>query len=95
MPIPDIRNRDLPVGPLRDRLVIDTSGTDDYELGSGFICQVATTGTLVYRTLEGESDLTQTGLAVGDVINVAGIPVILRAIRGTGTTVTSIIVGRL
>ena len=95
MPTPDLRNKDQPVGPLRDRLVIDTSGSDDYELESGFICQVAAAGTLVYRTLEGESDLTQTGLAIGDVINVAGIPVILRAIRGTGTTVDSIIIGRL
>ena len=33
MPTPDLRNKDQPVGPLRDRLVIDTSGTDDYELG--------------------------------------------------------------
>ena len=93
MPIPDIRNRDLPVGPLRDRLVI-TIGTDDYVLEQGFICQVNTAGNITYRTIEGESDQAQTGLSAGDIINVAGIPVLLSAVRGT-STVTSIIVGRL
>ena len=53
MPIPNIRNRDLPVGPLRDRLVI-TIGTDDYELDAGFICQAMNSaGNIDYRTLEG------------------------------------------
>ena len=93
MPIPDIRNRDLPVGPPRDKQVI-TIGTDDFELEFGFICQVNSGGDIDYRTLEGESDLSETGLSSGDIINVCGIPVLLRAIRGT-STVTSVIIGRL
>ena len=93
MPIPDIRNRDLPVGPPRDKQVI-TIGTADFELEFGFICQVNSAGDIDYRTLEGESDLSETGLSSGDIINVCGIPVLLRAIRGT-STVTSVIIGRL
>ena len=50
MPIPDIRNRDLPVGPPRDKQVI-TIGTDDFELEFGFICQVNSAGDIDYRTL--------------------------------------------
>ena len=90
---PDISLLDIPVGPLRDRLV-ETIGTDDYELESGFICQVNSAGSLTYRTLAGISDLTQSGLVIGDIINVANIPVLLRVVRGS-STVTSIIVGRL
>ena len=93
MPIPDIRNRDLPVGPPRDKLVI-TIGSADYELPQGFICQVNSAGDIDYRTLEGESDLSETGLSSGDIINVCGIPVLLRVIRGT-STITSVIIGRL
>ena len=93
MPSPDLRKRDSPLGPLRDKLVVAIA-TDDYELDTGFICQVATVGDLTYRTLDGSADLTETGLAVGAVISAAGIPVVLRAVRGS-STVTSIVIGIL
>ena len=96
MATPDLSRRDSPFGPLRDKFSV-TIGTDDYVLESGFICQVVTAGNLVYRTLEGLADQTETGLAIGNTINVASVPVVLRAVRGSGagTTVTSIVVGRL
>ena len=93
MPPPDLRKRDSPLGPLRDKRVV-AIGTVDYELDTGFICQVATVGDLTYRTLDGSADLTETGLAVGAVISAAGIPVVLRAVRGS-STVTSIVIGIL
>ena len=89
----DLRLQSGPLGPLRDKVTIDIS-TDDYVRETGFICQVATAGDLDYRTLNGDSDLNETGLAVGDSVNVAGIPVILQAVRST-STVTSIVVGIL
>ena len=53
MPIPDIRNKDQPVGPLRAKFV-HTLGDADYVLANGFICQVVGTGdvsrTVVLKT---------------------------------------------
>lgn len=88
---PDLRRLDSPLGPLRDKFSV-TIATDDYEREEGFICQVGTAGDLTYRTLHGEQDQTETGLAAGASINVANVPVVLRAVRGT-STVTSIVVG--
>ena len=88
---PDLTLLDDPLGPLRDKRII-TIGTDDFELDRGFICQAGTTGDLTYRTLDGEADLTETIATAGDSINVAGIPVVLRAVRGS-STVTSIVIG--
>ena len=39
MPIPDIRNKDQPVGPLRRKQVITLSDLD-VEIPQGFICLV-------------------------------------------------------
>ena len=91
MPSPDLSKRDNPLGPLRDKFVQDVS-TDDYVREEGFICQVAAAGSLTYRTLEGDADQTENGLAVGDTINVGGIPVALQLVRSS-STVTSIVVG--
>ena len=99
MPDPDLSKRSDPLGPLRDRRVL-AIGADDYVNERGFICQVNGAGVITYRTLEGAEDQTETGRSAGDVINVANIPVVLRAIRGSGsagsrTTVTSVIIGVL
>ena len=94
MPPPDLSRRDNPLGPLRDKFA-QAIGAQDYTRETGFICQIAapaSAGTLVYRTLEGTEDQTETGLSAGDTINVGGIPVALRVVRGS-STVTSIVVG--
>ena len=89
--MPETRRYELPRGPLRDKRTI-TIGTDDFELETGFICQAATTGDLIYRTLIGDADQTETIATAGDSITVSGIPVVLRAVRGA-STVTSIVIG--
>ena len=98
MPIPDIRNKDLPVGPLRIKEVI-TMGTDDYALANGFICQVVGTGDIQYRCIEAESDLTENIGTTGTVIGIANHPVLLGIVRGhsggTDTTITQLVIGRL
>ena len=98
MPIPDIRNRDLPVGPLRSKLV-HTLGNDDYVLANGFICQVVGTGDITYRCVEDESDQTETIATSGTIIGVGNHPVLLGIVRGhtsgTDTTVTALVIGRL
>ena len=92
MPVPNLSKRDYPVGPYRDKRVIDIS-SDDYENDNGFTCQVATAGNITYRTLHGEADQTESGLAVGDVVaGPGGVPVVLVAVRAS-STVTSIVVG--
>ena len=93
MPAPDLNHLDDPLGPPRDKRII-AIGTEDFVLDTGFICQVATVGNLTYRTLTGAADQTEASLAVGDVIAVCGIPVVLRAVRGS-STVTSIVIGVL
>ena len=98
MPIPDIRNRDLPVGPLRRKQVI-TLGNDDVEIPQGFICQVVGTGDITYRCVEDDSDQTENIGTPGTIIGVGNHPVILGIVRGhaggTDTTITSLVVGRL
>ena len=90
MAAPDLNHFDSPLGPLRDKRTVTIAATD-IEFPSGVIVQAATAGDLAYRTLVGTLDATET-LAIGDSINVAGIPVVLRVIRGT-STVTSVVVG--
>ena len=85
-----------PLGPLRDKVTV-TIGSADVEFPDGVIVQInlpAAAGTLVYRTLEGEDDQTEAGLAQGDSINVAGVPVVIKTIKGS-STVTSVVVGYL
>ena len=98
MPTPDIRNRDLPVGPLRVKAVI-TMGTADYELPQGFICQVVGTGDITYRCVEDESDQTENIGTSGAIVGVGNHPVLLQIVRGHGsgtdTTITALIIGRL
>ena len=91
MSSPNLNHYHEPAGPLRDKRTVDIS-SDDFVHEPGFICQAATAGSLIYRTLNGESDQTETGLAIGDSINVAGVPVILQAVRSS-STVTSIVIG--
>ena len=79
------------LGPLRDKRVV-AIGADDYVNARGFVCVAGTTGSLVYRTLWGIADQTETIAAAGDGITVGGVPVILTAVRGS-STVTSIVVG--
>ena len=97
MPIPDIRNRDLPVGPLRVKEII-TLGNDDYEVPQGFICRIGEAGAVQYRCIESSSDLTETVVA-GTIIGVGNHPVLLSVVRGhsggTDSTITTLIVGRL
>ena len=82
------------IGPYRDKKLI-TVGTADYERPTGFTCTVSTAGDLTYRTLEGDTDQTETGLAIGDtIIGPGGIPVLLQVVR-SNSTVTSIIIGIL
>ena len=79
------------VGPLRDKYT-ETIGTDDFELERGFICVAATTGDITYRTLTGAVDQTETIATAGTAITVAGVPVLITAVRGS-SSVTSIVVG--
>ena len=95
MGIPDLSKLDSPLGPLRNKLFV-TIGSTDYEPGFGFTCHVvapASGGSLTYRCLDGDADLTETGLAAGDFPNVAGVAVAVRIVRGS-STVTQIAVGR-
>ena len=92
----DLRHISTPIGPYKDKRVV-AIGAADFVLESGFTCQAAAAGNIQYRTLKGEQDTTENGLAVGDTITgPGGIPVVLRAIRGTGggtTTVASVVIG--
>ena len=99
MPPPNLKTANRPLPALRDKIVVDVS-TEAHASNSGFIAVVASEGdnqTIVFRTLEGNEDVTETGLSKGDLIGVDGIPVILTAVRAaTGAgTVTSIVVGIL
>ena len=91
MSSPNLNQYHEPAGPLRDKRTVSIS-SDDFVHESGFICQVAGAGNLIYRTLNGETDQTEAGLSAGDSINVAGVPVILQAVRSS-STVTSIVIG--
>lgn len=92
MPLPNAKVIGDPVGPLRGRKTV-TIGSEDVEFDAGVIVQAATAGDLVYHPLYGGSDITET-VAVGDFPNVAGIPVLVSAIRGS-STVTEVVIGLL
>ena len=98
MAIPDIRNKDLPVGPLRRKQVI-TMDNDDVDIPQGFICLVVGTGDITYRCVEDESDQTETIATSGTIIGVGNHPVLLGIVRGhtggTDTTITALVIGRL
>ena len=92
MPAPDLRKRDYPLGPYRDKRTVAIS-TDDFILESGFTCQVGSDGNITYRTLHGAEDQTESSLDAGDsIVGPGGVPVALQAVRGT-STVTSIVIG--
>ena len=90
MPPRDLSKVDNPIGPLRDKRVVDISGSA-YERPEGFICQAAAAGSIVYRTLEGVTDITET-VTAGQVIGIGNFPVILSAVRANAT-IGSIVVG--
>ena len=98
MPIPDIRNKDQPVGPLRRKQVVTLSDLD-VEIPQGFICLVVGTGDITYRCVEDPSDQTETIVTTGTIIGVGNHPVVLGIVRGhlggTDTTITSLVIGRL
>ena len=95
MPLTNPRLIPGPVGPLKDKRVVDISAaTEDVEWPGGAIVQVGTAGDIKYRTLHGSADLTETGLSAGDVLRVGDIPVLVRFVRvDTDTTVTSLVAG--
>lgn len=97
MPIPDIRNRDLPVGPLRDMFEITiVGGGDDYVLETGFVCQLRTASAAVMvRTLEGESDISMANSGLPYTMGIGTHPVLLRAVRAHASNPIAITVGRL
>ena len=92
-PTADLEFTQGAVGPLKDKRVIDIS-SDDYADKRGFIVQAATAGHLEYRTLAGDANITEMGLAIGDFVNVCGVPVLCRLVSAS-STVTSIVVGYL
>ncbi len=81
-----------PLGPLRDKRLVDISAADYVDQG-GFVCQVAAAGDLTYRTIGGEADQTDT-LKAGDTVNVGGVMVVLIAVRASAA-IGSIVAGRL
>lgn len=83
---------ELPLGPLRDKRVIDISA-DGYDEEGGFVCQVNKAGDLTYRAFDGDEDQTET-LAKGDTVNLGGLMVLLTAVRASAA-IGSITVGRL
>lgn len=89
---PDLSIRETPFGFCRNKHTV-MIGASDFDHATGFTCQVAAAGDLTYRALEGEQDVTETGLSAADVITGPGdIPVVLKSIRGT-STVTSVVIG--
>ena len=92
MPPPNPAQISDPLGPLRDKRTVDISASA-YEHPSGFICQAVAAGDLTYRTLEGDTDLTETVVA-GQVIGVGSFPVLVTAVRANAT-IGSIVVGIL
>lgn len=79
------------IGPPRNIVDVDVS-TNDYVHSGGFILQVGAAGDVNYRTLDGDTDRTETFSAAG-VVAVAGVPVMLRAVRNSGTTATGLLAG--
>ena len=82
-----------PLGPLRDKYVVDISA-DDYVDEDGFMCQAVGAGSLTYLTLSGDDEQTENGLQAGDIIQACGIPVLMRRVRASAG-VRSIVVGKV
>ena len=97
MPIPDISRRDIPVGPLRDMFEITiVGGGDDYELQSGFVCQLrSSSNNVMVRTLEGQTDIEMSNANLPYTMGIGTHPVLLRAVRAHATGAIGITVGRL
>ena len=94
MPIADLRHVQGPTIGFKDVRTItlaDLSG-DDYVDDRGFCVVAGSAGNITYRTLEGNDDQVLSGLSAGDRIAHGTSWVIVRAVRQTGTTVTSIVV---
>ena len=88
------RNHAGPLGPYRDKRTVDISAADFVD-DRGFTVQAAEAGSLTYRTLYGDADETEAGLAAGHTIaGPGGIPVVCRAVRAT-SSVGSIVIGLL
>lgn len=81
------------LGPVRGRAEVDVS-SEDYENAAGFILQVGSSGSVVYRPLDGNADVTETFTAAG-VVAVGAVPLLLRAVRRTGTNATGLVAGLL
>lgn len=92
----DARLFNSPPGPLRDMRVITVHATDDFTRPEGFICQAVEAGAVVYRTLYGTTDITQT-VTAGEVIGVGTHPVLISAVRSVagGTRAGTIVIGTL
>ena len=82
----------VPIGPLRDKRVVDISAKDFEETG-GFVCQVNKAGDITYRAFEGERDQTET-LEAGATVNLGGLMVLLKIVRASAA-IGSITIGRL
>ncbi|MDE0702420.1 MAG: hypothetical protein OXH59_01705 [Rhodospirillaceae bacterium] len=82
----------LPLGPLRDKREVDISAADHVDEG-GFVCQAGKAGTLTYRTVGGDADQAE-AVTAGAVVQAAGIPVLLKAVRAN-STIASIVIGKL
>ena len=87
MPITDCRQPVGAIGPLKHMVEPDVSAAD-YEDARGFVVAATAAGDVAVRTLEGDADLTVSGLDAGDVVGVGGVPVLCRAVRTAGTTAT-------
>ena len=92
----DSRLKAAPPGPLRNMRVIAIDANDDFTRAEGFICQAVEAGSVVFRPLLGDADITQT-VAAGQVIGVGSHPVLLSAVRSVagGTRAGSIVIGTL
>ena len=84
------RRYEQPMGPLRDKRTVSIAA-NDFEMKSGFVAQAVEAGTLTYRTIIGETDETET-VTAGEAITVAGVPVLLRALRSS-SAVNNVVIG--
>lgn len=80
-----------PLGPLRDKRVVDIS-TADHVDPAGFVCQAVKAGNLTYRTIAGEEDQTD-ALEAGGTVNVGGVMVQLSAVRASAA-IGSVVIGK-
>ena len=76
-----------------DLLDVDLS-TDDFIPGVPFHVDVGATGDVVYRSLDGATDVTRNFSGAG-ILGANGIPVRCVAVRRSGTTATNLVAGTL